>query len=129
MVLLGLRLRDVPNTIGWDGLTVFVRNLPMTSAYVRAMFPEEIAFAADLKRAAMMADLIDALNLLRYEFAVSMSGKGQKPDMPQRYPTPWNKHATPEDPLNGTYGKGAISSVDFYDWYYGTNTKEIDDGN
>lgn len=119
MTVLGLRLHDVPETIGWDGLIVFLKNVPMESAYVRALFPEEYAFSSGLKQAAMMADLIDCINWFRYEHAVSVSGKGAKPDQPKPYPTPWNKDATPEDPLNGKYGKGAIPANEFYDWYYG----------
>lgn len=120
MTQLGVRLRDVPETIGWDGLLIFIEHLPMTSAYVRELYPEEMAFASELRSAKMLTDIIDSITLMRYEFAVAMAGKGNKPDEPRPYPTPWNKYATEGDPFNGTYGRGAISSLDFYDWYYGT---------
>lgn len=119
MTQLGVRLCDVPETIGWDGLMIFIEHQPMGSAYVRELYPQEMAFASELKQAKMIADLIDDLTLMRYEFAVAMAGKGNKPDEPKPYPTPWNKYATEADPFNGAYGRDPISSLDFYDWYYG----------
>lgn len=116
---LGLRLRDVPHTIGWDGLKVILQNLPMESAYVRALFPDYYAFSSPLKQSLILVDLINSISWLRYEYAMSMSGKGKKPDQPKPYPTPWNQDATPDRPFSGRYGKGAISSTDFWDWYYG----------
>jgi len=119
MTKLGMRLRDVPHSLGWDGLLVFLTNLPQDSAYARSLFPEYSAFASPLKHASMMADIIDCLLWFRYEFATAFSDQNHQPDPPKPYETPWNKYATPEDPFNGAYGKGAISSLDFDDWYYG----------
>lgn len=106
------------------------RHLPIDSAYNRAREPELYAFGTDIKRAAILADIFDNVSMMRYEFAVAHSEKSKTPDMPAQYVTPWNGQAGGgasrrkgdpygADPLNGTYGSGAIPVSQFNDFYYG----------
>ena len=120
-----MRLRDVPETIGWDGSALIARNLPIDSALNRAREPELYAFGTDIKRAAILADIFDNVSMMRYEFALAHSEKGKKPDKPPLYVTPWNdnspEHADPHgaNPFEGTYGSGAVSVEEFNRFYYG----------
>ena len=72
-----MRLRDVPATIGWDGLALFVRHLPRDSALSRELDPET-AWSAETHALVTISYQIDML-------AYALGGaKGAKPHPPRR---------------------------------------------
>lgn len=53
------------------------------------------------KVATILADIFDALNLMRYEYAISMTPKNaMKPDMPAPYPRPDGESDEPREPFD-----------------------------
>ena len=67
-----MRLRDVPATIGWDGLALFVRHLPHDSALARELDPQMLWSM----EAHMLATISDQISLLMYGLG---GAKGAKP--------------------------------------------------
>ena len=72
-----VRLRDVPATIGWDGLALFVRHLPHDSALMRELEPQS-AWSTETHALATISYQID---MLMYALG---GGKGAKPRPPER---------------------------------------------
>ena len=113
MCRLGLRFEDSP-AIGWDCVINFVRHLDQTSAVFRAQHPEEFMFASSLKRAAILADIFDAIRAFEYTYVTSHLKKGAAPPPPpKRYPRPGVDEGVQR------IGKGAIPIAEFEEWYYG----------
>ena len=104
MVQLGVRLADIPRTYGWDALDVFARHLPLDSATRRWASRDEAAFSSDVGRAALLADIFDAVRAFNYSFAA----KGSKPEP---HPRPWTA------PNKTSYGSGAIPVSEFDAWF------------
>lgn len=117
LTILGVRLRDVPKTIGWHSVYVFVNHLPESSALFRSKYPEYAAFASPVQQSGLMAEIVEAVLWLKYDFDVAHSEKGARIQKPKPYPTPWAKER--EDDDRTTIGKGAIPKSEFLDWYYG----------
>lgn len=115
MTLIGIRLKDVPMTIGWDGLVVFARHLPPGSATMRNLADGGGEWADGWSSAfrtnELLAEVIDTLRVINWEY-VSTHSKGhqKKPQMVER---PWVK-----DGRTRKFGKGAIPRNKFIDWYY-----------
>lgn len=107
MTLLGVRLADVPSAFGWDGLVVFFEHLPQSSASWRWHSPDEAAFSSDLGRAALLADVFDAVRNFNFSFA----SKGSR--APEPHMRPWRNKD------DETYGSDPIAVSEFDDWYYG----------
>jgi hypothetical protein len=105
MVQLGVRLADIPRAYGWDALEVFARHLPLDSATRRWASRDEASFASDIGRAALLADIFDAVRA----FNASFAAKGTKPEPHMR---PWKAKN------RITYGSGAIPVSEFDEWYY-----------
>jgi len=105
MTRLGVRLADVGQTYGWDALPVFVRHLPLDSATRRHLEADEAAFASDIGRAALLADVFDAIRAFNHSFAA----KGAK--RPEPHERPWGK------PDAETFGRGAIPADEFDAWW------------
>lgn len=112
MSLLGVRLRDLPSTFGWDALPVLARHLPQTSATWRYLHADEASFSSEIKRAAMLADIFDAIEQVAYIFAAAYSKR--PPKQPKPYPRPWVESDKTE-----TIGSAPIRVSDFDAWYYG----------
>ena len=113
MCRLGLRFEDSP-AIGWDCVLVFARHLDSQSAVYRAQHPEEADFASPLKRAAILADIFDAIRGLEYTFVLAHLKKGAAPPPePRKYPRPGVDDGVQR------IGKDAIPISDFEEWYYG----------
>lgn len=113
MTLLGVRLRDLPSTYGWDALPVLARHLPIGSATVRHLRPDEASFSSEIKLAAMLADIFDAIQ--QQSYMVACMASKTKPREPKRYPRPWVKEE--EERI----GSAPISTAEFKSWYYGGN--------
>ena len=109
MVQLGVHLADFPRTYGWDALEVFARHLPLDSATRRWESRDEALFASDIGRAALLADIFDAVRAFNHSFAA----KGSRRPEPHR--RPWTGEKTE------TYGSDAIPASGFDEWY---NSKE-----
>lgn len=110
-----MRLRDVPETIGWDGALLVLRHLPEGSATVRALRPEEWSWSTRMRTNALLADVIDGQGDLAYIYAAAHTQRGKpKPRKPERYPRPWVK-----DESRRHLGSGAIPRCEFLKWYYG----------
>lgn len=72
MTRCGVRLRDVPNTIGWDGVLVFMTHAPRDGALARATDNRAAWSTTDY----LLAALLDGVNILIYQLG---GGKGNKP--------------------------------------------------
>lgn len=117
MTKLGVRLQDVPETIGWHAVYVFSQHLPEDSALFRSKYPEYAAMASPLQLASMMADIIDSIAWLKYDFDVAHSKDSTLIQKPKPFPSPWAKERERESMQ--TIGKGAIPISQFDAWYYG----------
>lgn len=112
MCRLGLRFEDSP-LIGWDCVINFVRHLDQTSAVFRAQHPEESVFASPLKRAALLADIFDAIRAFEHTYVTAHLKKGAAPPPPQRYPRPGVADGAQR------IGRDAVPIGEFDKWYYG----------
>ncbi len=61
-----VRLRDVPSTIGWDAVALFLRHLPNDSEVLRATVPKA-RWSPEVHMIANVADMIGALFAQDYE--------------------------------------------------------------
>lgn len=61
-----VRLRDVPHTIGWDAVALFIRHLPYDSELVRAMSPRA-RWSPEMHMIANVADMLGGLFAKDYE--------------------------------------------------------------
>ena len=90
MTLAHMTLDDLGGALSWRALLHFVGGLGATSALVRELRPEldEMAPWLDGSMVApLLADLIDCLNMQRWERVVAASGK--RPRRPKRVTRPW----------------------------------------
>ena len=106
MVQLGVRLADIPRAYGWDALDVFARHLPLDSATRRYASRDEASFASEIGRAAILADIFDAVRAFNCSFAA----KGSK--QPEPHPRPWTSNKR-------SYGSDAIPVSEFDEWFNG----------
>lgn len=68
-------LEDVGGALSWDDLYAFVRNVPATSALFRALEPEAAQWLDGSALCGLVADVYDALTMLRGEFLASKGVK------------------------------------------------------
>ena len=61
-----VRLRDVPSTIGWDAVALFLRHLPYDSELLREMSPRA-RWSPETHMIANVADMVGALFAKDYE--------------------------------------------------------------
>ena len=61
-----MRLRDVPSTIGWDAVALFLRHLPYDSELTRELAPRA-RWSAETHMLANVADMIGGLFATEYE--------------------------------------------------------------
>lgn len=108
MTLLGIRMDDVPETIGWDGLVIFCRHLPDDSATMRAVHEHDHEgmerWATQSTTNELLASLIDLVN---FRFA-----RKQDRSKLERVERPWDRSTR-------HFGSGAMPQEDFLAWYYG----------
>ena len=110
MTILGMTFEQAASSFGWVELVNFSKHLPIDSASQRAIKQDESKFAGDLQRAALLADIFDAINGLSYMFAKAYGGKPKKP---KPYPRPW------ADDGSQRIGSDPIPVSQFNSWYYG----------
>lgn len=121
LTLLGMRLDDVPEYVGWDGFFCVVACADERSALNRALNPAYAAFSGPLNTSKLLTDIYDAIAGFIYIYASANSKKNHKPKKPERHPAPWRKQDEDE---GQSYGKGAIPKSEFLDWYYGTSEED-----
>ncbi len=102
-----MRLRDVPATIGWDGLALFVRHLPQGSALSRELDPQA-SWSAETH---VLATISDQIGLLMYGLG---GAKGAKPQPISR-------------PGSSARYEGA-EVVDINECIAGTEWKDVENG-
>ena len=61
-----VRLRDVPSTIGWDAVALFIRHLPYDCELIRAMTPRA-RWSPETHMIANVADMLGSLFAKDYE--------------------------------------------------------------
>ena len=108
MTLLGIRMDDVPETIGWDGLVIFCRHLPDDSATMRAVYEHGHEgmerWATQSTTNELLADIYDLVNR---RFVSEKDKHKVKP-----LERPWDKSTR-------HFGSGAMPQDEFLAWYYG----------
>lgn len=110
--MLGMTMEQAASSFGWGELINFASHLPDSSAVARAKNRERSLYASDIQRAAMMADIYDAIAALSYMFACAHTQHG-KPKKPKPYPRPW----VSDDAQR--IGSKPIPISEFDEWYYG----------
>ena len=125
MTLADKTLDDLGGALSWRALLHFVTCLGPTSALVRELRPElnEMAPWLDGSMVApLLADLIDCLNMQRWERAVAASGK--KPRKPKRVTRPWDGGGKGERVI----GRDPIPVSEFEAWWESAGSKDRQGG-
>ncbi|NPD33106.1 hypothetical protein HLV35_07540 [Eggerthellaceae bacterium zg-997] len=110
---MGIRFRDVPDTIGWDGLLTLFANAPEGSATWRAANEALGEYRSQAHVGVILADVYDLLAALHSSFARVNSKRPASVRRPRPYRRPWV-----DDGGARTIGSGAIPASKFLDWYY-----------
>ena len=123
MTRLGLRLEDIPDTIGWHAAYIFSRHLPMDSALFRSRYPQYSSFSTTLQTNAILANIVDALMAFKYEWDSAHAKQGAQIEKPKRFPLPW---LSDEEQGKKTYGgRGSAMAVgEFWDWFFNRDEDE-----
>lgn len=113
MTRAGMTLDDVPARVTWPALRSFVTHLGPDSALYAEQNPDGAAWWQPWGRAAILADIYDAIAAFATGYATANRGRGPKPKPPKPYPRPWR---TAQD--NGRQvGRGAVPVSEFDDWW------------
>lgn len=89
MTRTGYRLHMLGDSLTWSTLGIFVKGLGPDSATYAHMHPDRYAWDSGAAVPWILADLVDALNYLRYEHALANTSKNaNRPKEPERYPRP-----------------------------------------
>lgn len=82
-------LRDVPESMDWETLLHFVRHLDAGSALRGELKPDEAGWEGPLRTPMLLAGLLDAVNMLRWELVCMNTRKGgPRPRRPRQVPRP-----------------------------------------
>lgn len=85
----GFTLDDVPARVSWRALSSFAAHLDVESATVQELSPELATWNRADRVPAMLADLIDAVNGVRWVLeCANTPKKRRRPKQPERYPRP-----------------------------------------
>lgn len=88
-------------------------HLPPDSAFRRETL-EGCEWYDGRMTAAILADIFDSMEAMRYAYATAHVKKGRKIKAPRPYPRPWSK-----DRSRKHYGRGAIPAAEFDSWWNG----------
>ena len=114
MTLAGATLDDVPERVSWRALGSFLSHLPKDSAFSREVSPETADWFGTEMVQTMLADLIDAVNALKYEEGCAHTPRGKrKPRKPDPYPRPWTRKR------GRVIGHDPIPISEFDEWWKG----------
>lgn len=105
-------LRDVPDILDWETLAHFVSHLDAGSALRGELKPDEAGWEGGLRSPMLLAELVDTVNMLRWELACMHARKGSpRPKRPKRIPRPGVK-----DP-DRKIGRQPIPRSQFRAWW------------
>lgn len=115
MTRAGATLDDIPSRIPWRSLASFITHLDPSSAYMRELSPDLAPWLGSERVQGMLADLIDAVQILDWHFTTANTKKGSpKPKKPKPYPRPWKQGG---DEMR--IGRDPIPASEFDDWWEG----------
>lgn len=119
MTKTGHGLTEVPyNGITWHDVFLFLTRLRADSSLISETDHDKAYWEGNARTPMLLAQIIDELSYLRYEFAVANTPKGKKkPNPPLLYPRP----GIPDNRTTRTYGSEAIPIRDFNDWWDSKN--------
>lgn len=110
----GMTLDDVPGRMPWTALRSFVKHLDTSSALSKKVSPNTAGWQGADRVPMILADLIDAVNLFRWEFeCANTPKKRRRPRQPEPYPRPGVKKKDKK------IGKDPIPIREFDDWWSG----------
>ena len=111
MTLTRYQLCDLGGALSYGALRHFLQYLPRTSAFSREIQPPSEAelWAEGNATAALLADLIDAVNSVGA--SLMAKGSGRKPRAVKPYPRPWETKGTQH------IGKDPIPVSEFDAWW------------
>lgn len=114
MTRTGIPLSRCPDELTWLDVVDFVRHLDASSALVSELHPDMAGWQGDARTPMLIAQLVDEVAYLRYDFELIHRRKGaKKPAPPDRIPRPGVK----SNKKTKHYGAGAIRIADFDDWW------------
>ena len=119
MTRTGYRLAQLGEELTWGTLGIFIKGLGPDSATYASMHPERYAWDSGAMVPWILADLIDAVNFLRYEHALANTPKNaSKPKEPRPYPRPGAENETEYYRV----GRDPIPISKFNQWWEGEET-------
>lgn len=104
---------DVGGSLPWGAFLSFIKHLPPDSAFRRETM-EGVEWLDGRMTAAILADIYDSQEALRFAYVTAHAKKGRKVKPPKPYPRPWRKDKTRKH-----FGRGAIPAADFDNWWNG----------
>lgn len=115
MTKTGHGLTEVPyNGITLHDLFLFITQLRADSASIAEQDKEKAYWEGTARTPMLLAQIVDELSYLRYEFAVANTPKGKKkPNPPLLYPRP----GVPDNKKTHTYGSKPIPINEFNSWW------------
>lgn len=115
MTRAGMTLDDIPSRLPWRALINFYTRLDAGSALYKELSPETADWQGTGRVPMLLADVIDSINMLRYENALAnRPRRGARPKKPKPYPRPGVKAD------EGTkIGRDPIPAKDFDAWWEG----------
>lgn len=114
MTRTGVTLSRCPEALSWHDVIDFVRHLDSSSALVSELNPELAGWQGDQRLPMLIAQLVDEVAYLRYDFELIHRRKGaKKPAPPDRIPRPGVK----SNKKTKHYGGAPIRIADFDEWW------------
>ena len=115
MARAGMTLDDIPSRLPWRALINFCAHLDAGSALCKELSPETADWQGTGRVPMLLADVLDSINMLRYEFALAnRPRRGARPKKPKPYPRPGVKA---DEGTN--IGRDPIPAKDFDAWWEG----------
>lgn len=104
-------LTDVGSSLPWSRFRSFIQHLPLGSALMRELEPEQAYWSDGARTADVLADVFDLLQSFKATFVNAHSKRRSRNIEP--YPRPWLRRKKQH------FGKDAIPLADFDKWWKG----------
>lgn len=111
LTLTSYSLFDIGAALPWSRFLSFVRHLPMGSALMRELEPEQALWSDGVRTADVLADIFDLLQSFKGTYVNAHSKRRIRKMEP--YPRPWLKKQTKH------FGKDPIPISEFDRWWEG----------
>lgn len=111
LTLTSYSISDIGDALPWSRFLSFIRHLPMGSALMRELEPEQALWSDGTRLADVLADIFDLLNGFKGTYINAHSKKRARSIEP--YPRPWLKKKTKH------FGKDPIPISEFDTWWKG----------